>query len=113
VNIQRRRQYLWRAVDQDGDVIDILVQPRPDRRAAERFFRKLLKGACARDPLPDPHGFASSKDPQEDRNETGKMVTLTFASWNRFATWLRQMDDLRSRGLILTALLHQQPRRST
>jgi len=44
VNIQGRLQYLWRAVDQDGDVIDILVQPRRDRRAAERFFRKLLKG---------------------------------------------------------------------
>jgi len=43
VTIQGRRQYLWRAVDQDGDVIDILVQPRRDRRAAKRFFRKLLK----------------------------------------------------------------------
>jgi putative transposase len=44
VNIQGCQQYLWRAVDQDGDVIDILLQPRRDRRAAERFFRKLLKG---------------------------------------------------------------------
>jgi putative transposase len=44
VSIQGQRQYLWRAVDQDGDVIDILVQPRRDRRAAERFFRRLLKG---------------------------------------------------------------------
>ena len=44
VTIQGRRQYLWRAVDQDGDVIDILGQPRRDRRAAKRFFRKLLKG---------------------------------------------------------------------
>ena len=35
---------LWRAVDQDGDVIDILVQARRDCRAATRFFRKLLKG---------------------------------------------------------------------
>ena len=43
VTIQGKRQYLWRAVDQDGDVIDILVQPRRNRRAAERFFRKLLK----------------------------------------------------------------------
>ncbi len=47
VTIQGKRQYLWRAVDQDGDVIDILVQPRRDRRAAERFFRKLLKGQGA------------------------------------------------------------------
>jgi putative transposase len=44
VTIQGQRQYLWRAVDQDGDVIDILVQARRNRRAAERFFRKLLKG---------------------------------------------------------------------
>jgi putative transposase len=44
VMIQGRQQYLWRAVDQDGDVIDILLQPRRDRRAAARFFRKLLKG---------------------------------------------------------------------
>ena len=47
VTIQGKRQYLWRAVDQDGDVIDILVQPRRDRKAAERFFRKLLKGQGA------------------------------------------------------------------
>ena len=44
VNIQGRQQYLWRAVDEDGDVIDILVQSRRDRHAAKRFFRKLLKG---------------------------------------------------------------------
>ncbi len=44
MTIQGQQHYLWRAVDQDGDVIDILVQPRRDRRAAERFFRKLLKG---------------------------------------------------------------------
>ena len=43
VRIQGRRQYLWRAVDEDGDVIDILVQSRRNRRAAVRFFRKLLK----------------------------------------------------------------------
>jgi putative transposase len=44
VTINGERQYLWRTVDQDGDVIDILVQSRRNRRAAERFFRKLLKG---------------------------------------------------------------------
>ena len=43
VKIQGRPRYLWRAVDQDGDLIDILVQSRRDRRAATRFFRKLLK----------------------------------------------------------------------
>jgi putative transposase len=47
VNIQGQRQYLWRAVDQDGDVIDILVQPRRDKGAAERFFRRLLRAKAA------------------------------------------------------------------
>lgn len=44
ITIRGRLHYLWRAVDEDGDVIDILVQTRRNRRAAERFFRKLLKG---------------------------------------------------------------------
>ena len=43
VTIRGKRQYLWRAVDQDGDVIDILMQPRRDQHAAVLFFRKLLK----------------------------------------------------------------------
>ena len=44
VTIRGERCYLWRAVDQDGDTLDILVQRRRDSRAAARFFRKLLKG---------------------------------------------------------------------
>src|ERR687893_2127446 len=44
LTINGARQYLWRAVDQDGNVLDILVQPRRDKAAAVRFLRKLLKG---------------------------------------------------------------------
>src|SRR5882762_8994704 len=44
LTIKGERQYLWRAVDQDGNVLDILVQSRRDKRAAKKFFRKLLKG---------------------------------------------------------------------
>ncbi len=44
VTIQGQRQYLWRAVDQDGATIDILVQPRRDKQAAVRFLRRLLQG---------------------------------------------------------------------
>jgi putative transposase len=44
ITINGVRHYLWRAVDQDGDVLDILVQKHRDKRAAKRFFRKLLKG---------------------------------------------------------------------
>jgi len=44
VTVRGERRYLWRAVDQDGDVLDVLVQKRKDKRAAERFFKKLMKG---------------------------------------------------------------------
>jgi len=42
INIRGERHYLWRAVDQDGDIVDILVQKRRDSRAAKRFFKRLL-----------------------------------------------------------------------
>src|SRR5215467_1642195 len=38
-----KQHYLWRAVDQDGNVLDILVQSWRNAAAATRFFRKLLK----------------------------------------------------------------------
>ena len=44
VRINGTIHYLWRAVDQHGNVLDILVQPRRDATAAKTFFRKLLKG---------------------------------------------------------------------
>jgi len=44
VAINGVQHYLWRAVDQDGYALDILVQPRRDKRAAVEFLRKLLKG---------------------------------------------------------------------
>jgi transposase-like protein len=44
IRIQGVQHYLWRAVDQDGVVLDILVQPRRDAKAAKRFFRRLLRG---------------------------------------------------------------------
>ncbi len=44
ITIQGEQQYLWRAVDQDGDTIDILVQRRRNKKAAVRFFRRLTKG---------------------------------------------------------------------
>ncbi len=47
VKIGGERHYLWRAVDQDGDVIDILVQRYRNARAAKRLFRKLPNGSFA------------------------------------------------------------------
>ena len=43
VKISGIQHYLWRAVDQDGEVIDVFLQRRRDGEAAKRFFRRLLK----------------------------------------------------------------------
>jgi putative transposase len=43
ITIAGKRHWLWRAVDQDGMVLDVLVQSRRDQRAAKRLLRKLLK----------------------------------------------------------------------
>lgn len=44
VKINGAQHYLWRAVDQDGLCLDVLVQRRRNAKAAKKFFRKLLKG---------------------------------------------------------------------
>ena len=44
IRIHGEQHYLWRAVDQDGQVLDILVQSRRNAKAAKRVFRKLLRG---------------------------------------------------------------------
>src|SRR5207237_9212207 len=43
VRIAGKRTYLWRAVDHEGEVLDMLVQSRRDSRAASRLMRKLLR----------------------------------------------------------------------
>jgi putative transposase len=44
LKINGKLHYLWRAVDQHGNVLDILLQSRRNKQAAKKFFRKLLKG---------------------------------------------------------------------
>ncbi|AKZ53335.1 transposase [Streptomyces ambofaciens ATCC 23877] len=46
IKISGEQKYLWRAVDQDGMVLDILVQNQRDKTAARHFFRRLLKKTC-------------------------------------------------------------------
>ena len=43
LKIKGKQHYLWRAVDQDGEVVDVLLQVRRDGNAAKRFFKRLLK----------------------------------------------------------------------
>src|SRR5512133_3555132 len=46
IKIAGKKHWLWRAVDQDGTVLDVLVQSRRDKKAAKRLLRKLLKKQC-------------------------------------------------------------------
>ena len=42
-SINGKQHYLWRAVDQDGEVVDVYLQAKRDGAAAKRFFRRLLR----------------------------------------------------------------------
>jgi putative transposase len=44
LTIRGELHYLWRAVDQEGNILDILVQRQCTKKAAKKFIRKLLKG---------------------------------------------------------------------
>lgn len=44
IMIAGKKHWLWRAVDQDGFVLDVLIQSRRNAKAAKRLMRKLLKG---------------------------------------------------------------------
>lgn len=43
VKIQGKQHYLWRAIDQDGEVVDVFLQSRRDGKAAKSFFKRLLR----------------------------------------------------------------------
>ena len=43
IKINGKQHYLWRAVGQDGEVVDVFLQARRDGTTAKRFFRRLLK----------------------------------------------------------------------
>jgi putative transposase len=43
IRINGKQHYLWRAVDQDGEVVDVYLQARRDGAAAKRFFKRLLR----------------------------------------------------------------------
>jgi putative transposase len=55
VKIKGKQHYLWRAVDQDGDVVDVYLQAKSDGAAAKRFFRRPLRshGSAPREIVTD------------------------------------------------------------
>ena len=53
VTIQGRQQYLWRAVDEDGDVLDILVQPATESARRGALLSQVTEDPTARAATPD------------------------------------------------------------
>ena len=43
IQINGKQHYLWRAVDQDGEVVDVYLQAKRNGAAAKRFFKRLLR----------------------------------------------------------------------
>ena len=78
VKISGKRMWLWRAVDDEGEVLDMLVQKRRNTKAAMRLFRKLLKNNGVRpetivtDKLAS-YGAAARKLNLSDRHRPGRM----------------------------------------
>ena len=52
IQINGKQHYLWRAVDQDGEVVDVYLQAKRDGVAAKRFFRRLLRSHGRETPRP-------------------------------------------------------------
>src|SRR4051794_6929937 len=69
---ESNNHYLWRAVDQNGQIIDILVQARRDRAAAERFFQHLLKSTDT-----VPHGITDRLRSPFSRSHTHQALEWT------------------------------------
>lgn len=68
VSIGGRWMYLWRAIDQEGEALDFLVQSKRDARAALKLMRRLLKR----------QGIA----PKQSLRINGKLIPQRFASWD-------------------------------
>src|SRR5919206_680446 len=76
VSIQGRRMYLWRAVDREGEILDLLLPPKRDKAAVVKLMRKLLKrqgyapGALVTDKLGS-YGAARRELGMSARHEQG------------------------------------------
>jgi putative transposase len=91
VKIQGKQVYLWRAVDEHGQILDILVQEHRDTEAAKRFFRRLL-------------GHAGG--PPE------RMVTDGLASYGAAKQRIRELDRVEHLRVRATARLNNRVEQS-
>lgn len=96
VKIGGKQHYLWRAVDQDGEVVDVYLQEQRDANAAKRFFRRFLKaGGVPREIITDKlrsYGVAHRTFIPEARHNTEQYA-------NNRAEFSHQPTRVRERGM--------------
>ena len=93
ISIAGKKYWLWRAVDQDGFDLDVLVQRRRDKKAAKRLFRKLLKKQWS-SPSGAGHRQAQESPPRPSaRSCPGSSIASTRASTTGPKTPINRPDD--------------------
>jgi hypothetical protein len=92
ITIARKKHWLWRAVDQNGLVLDILVQSRRDKKAAKRLFRKLLKKQGRARGCSSPTSSGATPRPS-GRSCPGSSIASTRASITGLKTPINRPDD--------------------
>ncbi|XOV90795.1 MAG: IS6 family transposase [Pseudomonadota bacterium] len=97
VKIKGKQHYLWRAVDQDGEVVDVLLQATRDGAAAKRFFRRLLRshGAAPRKIVTD----KLRSYPVERREVVPDAIHVTDQQANNRAEQSHEATRMRERGM--------------
>jgi putative transposase len=108
VKIQGKQHYLWRAVDQDGEVVDVFLQSRRDGKAAVSFFKRLLRvsGSEPRRIITDKlrsYGVAHRAVVPDATDDTSQYV-------NNRAELLHQPTRVRERGMRRFKSAHQAQR---
>jgi putative transposase len=96
VRIGGKQHYLWRSVDQDGEVVDVYLQERRDANAAKRFFQRFLKaGGVPREIITDKlrsYGVAHRSLTPESKHNTEQYA-------NNRAELSHQPTRVRERGM--------------
>jgi len=81
IKIQGKQHYLWRAVDQDGEVVDVFLRRRRDGRAAKRFFKRLLRVSGS-----EPRRVVTDKL-RSDYAHSQAFTPVSHPSECRFSSW--------------------------
>jgi putative transposase len=97
VKINGKQHYLWRAVDQDGEVVDVYLQVKRDGAAAKRFFKRLIRSHGG-----EPRKIVTDKlrsYPVARREVIPESIHVTDRYANNRAEQSREATRVRERGM--------------